>query len=122
MRMPVGATLASRAPVSLAFARIGFYFDRDYGLIVEFLNAGGMRSYRLENLPQQGLRGLGRAVGNDRCHTIWSKRMALTVTGIQNAVAVEHEHVAMLRPKTELVIIGFVEQTEWQSSRLDELD
>src|SRR6267154_2841577 len=114
--------LATLSRVSLAFARIGFHFDRYYGLVVECIDAGGVRSYRLENLPHYAFRGFRRAICNDRGNALRAKRMTIAIAGVKDAVAMEHEHVARFRLKTEFIVIRFVKEPQRQSRRLDKFN
>src|ERR1700677_2322984 len=108
-----GVRLAIRACASLAFARIGFHFDGDHRLIIECVHAGGVIGDRLEYLVDYTICRLSGAAGDDRLHAFLPEGMT---------VAVEHEEIAGLGLETQFVVIGFVEQTKWKPSHVDELN
>src|SRR5581483_4101022 len=69
--------------------------------------------------------GLGRRVhypGDDLFQASTPKQVSRTVAGVENAVTEEHEQIVGFRLKRELVVLGFVKQSERQTGGFDHLE
>src|SRR5208282_995853 len=115
----LGSRLLHGRKLSLPFAWAAFDFDGHHRLVVEGFNAGGVLGDGAEDVRDHAIRRLLGASGNNFLDAFGAKRLAMTVTGVENTVAEEHEHVAGLGFESELVVVGFVEQAEWKSSGFD---
>src|SRR3954468_1006229 len=63
---------------------------------------------------------LPTAFGDDLFYSPPAEQLALAIAGIENTVTEEDEHVPRFHLEFELVVLGFIKESQRQASRLDD--
>jgi len=99
-----------------------FHSDGYDSLVVKSLDIGRVFLHRFEERVHNGLRREFAALLHNLLHLVAAEQISIEITGIENSVAKEHEHIAWLCAERELVVVGVIEEAERQTSGLNDFD
>src|SRR4051812_4868000 len=95
--------------------------DSNNCLVIESFDPGRVLSHSLEDGFDHARGRLLRTLGYHLFRSPSAEEFSFAVARVENAIAEEYEHVAGFHAELELIVLCFIEETERQASRLDDL-
>ena len=89
--------------------RAALYADRDHSLVIKRFHACRVLGRRFEERIDDTICRFATALGDNLLEASASKKFTLAISGIEDSVAEEDEHISRLHAEGELVVVGFVE-------------